>query len=295
MQTIVTHSGSFDPDDVLAVAATQLYLGVDVVNIVRSRDENIISTADWAIDVGGKYHPATHRFDHHQNGVPQRANGVPYSAFGLIWKEYGAQICDSMAVAAEIEEKLVFPIDAADNHIMVCEPNHLGVAAFEFFDVIDVLKPVRGTEETYDTEFLKAVDFARGLLKRMIKHGKAKVMMRAMIQVKYDELEDKRIVVFEEPIPRYELVGYEGVQVMVSPTPASDVSDWIAMVVPEGNRVFENRAVFPIEWAGLLNKELEEASGIEGAVFCHKERYIFVAKTKAAAIAAAYQALEQSS
>lgn len=295
MQTIVTHSGSFDPDDVLAVAATQLYLGVDTVQIVRSRDENIIAMADWVIDVGGNYHPATHRFDHHQNGVPQRANGVPYSAFGLIWKEYGAQICDSVAVAAEIEEKLVFPIDAADNHIMVCEPNHLGVSAFEFFDVIDILKPVQGTEETYDSEFLKAVDFARDLLKRMIKHGKAKVMMRSMIQAKYNELEDKRLMIFDESISRYELADYEEVQVIVSPSPASDVSDWIASVVPEGNRVFKNRVNFPIGWAGLLNKELAEVSGIEGAVFCHKERYIFVAKTKAAAIAAAYQTLESNS
>lgn len=295
MQTIVTHSGSFDPDDVLAVAAVQLYLGVDVVNIVRSRDEEVIASADWVIDVGGKYNPVTHRFDHHQNGVPKRQNGVPYSAFGLIWKEYGAQICDSVLVANEIEEKLVFPIDAADNHIAVCEPNHLGVSAFEFFDVIDIFKPVRGTEETYDSEFLKAVEWARNLLKRMIKHGKARVVMRTMIQTQYNQADNKRLLVFDEPVPRYELVGYEGVQVIVSPTPASDVSDWIAMVVPEGSRVFANRAVFPTEWSGLLNEELEAVSGIAGAVFCHKERYIFVAKTKAAAIAAAHIALEQNS
>ena len=83
MQKVVTHSGSFDPDDVLAVASLQLYLGVENVEIIRSRCMEVIEAADWVVDVGGFYDLSTNRFDHHQNGVPQRDNGVPYSALGL--------------------------------------------------------------------------------------------------------------------------------------------------------------------------------------------------------------------
>lgn len=287
MYTIVTHSGSFDPDDVLAVAAVQLYLGVGVVKIVRSRDENIIAAADWVIDVGGKYDVAKHRFDHHQNGVPERANGVPYSAFGLIWKEYGKLICDSQVVANDIEKNLVLAIDAADNHMMVTQSINQEVSPFEFFDVIDVLKPVRGTDETYDSEFVKAVDWARGLLKRLIAHGKANIVLQELIKKQYEAAEDKRLVIFDEPMPRYALAGFDDVQVMVAPTPANDVTNWIATVVPIDSRKFQNRVLFPLDWAGLENDELVNVSGIEEAIFCHKERYIFVGKTRAAAIAAA--------
>ncbi|MEY3784432.1 MAG: hypothetical protein RLZZ230_754 [Candidatus Parcubacteria bacterium] len=292
MQTVATHNGSFDPDDVLAVAAIQLYLGVDTVKIIRSRDDSVILSANWVVDVGGVYNPTAHRFDHHQKGGPVRDDGIPYSAFGLIWKEYGAQICDSVEVANEIEKKLVFPIDAADNHILVCAPNSIGVSAFEFYDVIDVFKPIRGTDENYDSEFIRAVDFSRSILKRMIAHGKAKIALQSVLKNAYELADDKRMLLLNEPVSRYVLTRYKEALVIVSPTPASDNSNWSATVIPEHGQVFQNRVLFPEAWAGLLDIELTASSGIEGSVFCHKERYIFVGKTKAAAIEAANIVLE---
>ncbi len=291
MQTVVTHSGSFDPDDVLAVAAVQLYLGVDNVEVIRSRDDEVVAQADWAIDVGGYYDVATNRFDHHQNGVPKRENGIPYSAFGLLWKEYGAVICDSEQIAAGIEERLAFPIDAADNHVAVSNPTHPHITPFEFFDVIDAFKPIWGSTESFNSEFRLAVDFARTLLNRMIAQAKGRMLMQEMIKGNYDAASDKSILVFENPVPRYEFVDYKEVKVVVSPVPATDVTNWMAIVIPNDKRTFDNRVNFPKQWAGLLDAELEKASNIPEAVFCHKERYIFVAKTKNAALKAAQQAL----
>ena len=290
MQTVVTHSGSFDPDDVLAVAALQLYLGIDEVKIVRSRDSEIIKAADWVIDVGGVYNPLEKRFDHHQNGVPKRGNGIPYSAFGLVWKEYGIAIAGSKETADYIEKKIVHPIDAADNHVAVCHPMHAEVSAFEFYDVVDALKPVWGSTEDFDTQFLVAVGFARILLQRLIAHGAANHAMQALIQKQYESDAQKAVLEFTEPIPRYALVEYEEVQVIVTPVTAGDVGHWMAATVPVHTRSFQNRAIFPEVWAGLVHDELESISGIKGAVFCHKERYVFIAETKEAALKAAHHA-----
>lgn len=288
MQTIVTHSGSFDPDDVLAVATLQLHLGVEETEVVRSRRPEVIEQADWAVDVGGKYDVEQRRFDHHQNGVPMRKNGVPYSAFGLIWKELGVELSGSEEVAEYVEKKLVQPIDAADNHVTVCHPGNACVTAFEFFDVIDVMKPIWGSEENSDAQFLKALEFARDFLARLIAHGRAQLVMQKIIREEYETDPQKAVLEFSEPISRHALIGYEGVLAVVSPVTAADVDHWMAAVVPVQERGFQNRAVFPKAWAGLVHEELAEVSGIEGAIFCHKERFIFVATTKEAAVKAAH-------
>lgn len=294
MQTVVTHSGSFDPDDVLAVATVRIYLGTENVEVIRSRVPEVIEKADWVLDVGGVFDPATNRFDHHQNGVPRRDNGIPYSAFGLVWRVHGADICGSVEVAAEIEDRLVLAIDAADNHMLVCQAANPEVLPFEFFDVIDSFKPIWGTEETFDSEFMKAVDFAQGLLMRLIDQTNGRMTMRQMIHTTYQASDNKTVLVFEEPIARHSLVGLHGVRVVVSPVHATDVEGWMAATVPSATRNFQNEASFPDAWAGLVDDELIAVSGINGAVFCHKERYVFVAKTKEAALEAAWAAIAHS-
>ena len=288
MQKVVTHSGSFDPDDVLAVALVQLYVGPENVEIVRSREKSVLESGDWVLDVGGVYDVTTNRFDHHQNGVPARDNGVPYSAFGLVWREYGEAVCGSAAVAEQIERQLVQPIDAADNHVTVCHAGQADLTPFEFFDVIDAFKPVWGSDEQYDSQFTVAVELARTLLTRLIAHRKADVALHDHIRSKYNAAEQKAVLQFERPVPRHALVPYEDVQVVVSPTPATDVDRWTAAVVPMQQRGFQNRVTFPASWAGLEHDELAAISGIADAVFCHKERYIFVAESKEAALRAAH-------
>jgi uncharacterized UPF0160 family protein len=91
------------------------------------------------------------------------------------------------------------------------------------------------------------------------------------------------------PITRNELAEYEEIRVFVSPVFGVNTTNWMAVAVPRKNGSFHNRAIFPPEWGGLSDKELEVVSGIPGAVFCHKELYIFVAKTKEAAFEAASQ------
>jgi uncharacterized UPF0160 family protein len=82
-KTIVTHNGNFHADDVFSVAALKSIFSS--FTLIRTRDLEIISTADIVIDVGGEYDPEKGRFDHHQRGnAGERENGIPYSSFGLM-------------------------------------------------------------------------------------------------------------------------------------------------------------------------------------------------------------------
>ncbi len=52
------------------------------------------------------------------------------------------------------------------------------------------------------------------------------------------------------------------------------------------------RVPLPEAWAGLMDEELKKASGISGAIFCHKGRFISVWETKKDALRALKLALE---
>jgi uncharacterized UPF0160 family protein len=65
-KTIGTHSGAFHMDEVLgATMLTKYTKEWKDAKITRTRDEKILAGLDLIIDVGGKYDPATLRFDHH--------------------------------------------------------------------------------------------------------------------------------------------------------------------------------------------------------------------------------------
>jgi uncharacterized UPF0160 family protein len=294
MQTVITHSGNFHPDDVLAVATVQLYLGKEHIKIIRTRDEDEILKGDWVIDVGGVFEPDNKRFDHHQNGAPNHDNGIPYSAFGMVWDYLGKEVAGSEFIAELIKDKLVLPIDAGDNAIKVCEVGETGLIPFEFYDVIDAFKPVWGSGENYDSAFAEAVEFASFLITRLVNQYTANIDKHNFIESVYDKTEDKRMLVFDTMVNREDLIPYEDVIVGVSPSSSVECERWVAAPIPLEGHDFENRGLFPAAWAGLSDGELESVSGIEGAVFCHKHGYMFIAKTKAAAIAAATRILEET-
>src|SRR5438045_3914082 len=93
-----THDKEFHADDTFAVATMKM-AGL-VSRAIRTRDPAKLATADFRIDVGGKYNPDTGDYDHHQEGGGGvRENGIPYASFGLTWKSYGAKLCDCEKIA----------------------------------------------------------------------------------------------------------------------------------------------------------------------------------------------------
>ena len=71
--------------------------------------------------------------------------------------------------------------------------------------------------------------------------------------------------------------------------------DWALTTIRKSGDSFEARADLPEAWSGLTDAELEAASGVPGAKFCHNARFIAVAATRAAALRMAELAVAEAS
>lgn len=289
MKTIVTHNGTFHPDDVFATATLQLHYGVENLKIIRSRDPEIIKSADIVYDVGLTYEPATERYDHHQEGAPVRGNGVPYAAFGLVWKHYGEKLCGSKEVQETIDQKFVQPIDAEDNGVTICIAADERVTPIDFQDLVFVFLPSWDSADTYDQKFLQAVDWARGVLERLIEKEQDLHQMRQYIQQVYESTPEKDILVFDKRVLCDALIKYGNVKMAVYPNGLG--SAWYAEAVKIKPRTFEYHGVFPDAWLGLQGEALQNVTGLPDAHFAHKKKFFFAAGSKESALKAAKVAL----
>ena len=295
MYTVVTHDGGFHADDVFGVAALQLKFGVDAITVIRTRDQATIDAADIVLDVGGVYDVARNRFDHHQLGAPVRENGVPYAAFGLIWKTFGAEICGSDVVAEKIDGNVVQAIDAGDNGFTIYTLNEYQVRPYDLDSVIASYLPPLGSDQSPDDTFFDAVTFARQLLERLISRAHAKEEMRRIAEETYDSAVDKALLVCDVPMSSSLFIEHADVMVLVGPGSEKDHVRWSARAIPIAKGEWVTRVQFPLAWAGLSDTELAETSGIHDAIFCHKNRHLFICKTREGAIKAATIALGRDS
>lgn len=287
MKKVITHSGSFHTDDVFAVATLQLHFGLDNIEVIRTRDEEVIKTGNIVVDVGGIYDPERGRFDHHQNGAPIRDDGVPYSALGMIWKEYGKDVCGDAEVANEIERRLVLPIDAVDNGVNIFESKLTDVNPVVIQDVIALQRPVSDDEDV-DECFFEACNIARQILKRMVAHIKVDLLEKKIARDVYENTEDKRILVSDTAVSSHLFTEYSDCLFLISPR---DDGNWKATALRISNDSFATRKPFPDSWRGLRDQELADVSGIPDAIFCHKTGYLFVARSKEGVLVAVQKTL----
>ncbi len=70
--------------------------------------------------------------------------------------------------------------------------------------------------------------------------------------------------------------------------------DWALTTIRKSGDSFEARADLPEAWAGLTDAELEAASGVPGAKFCHNARFIAVAANRDAALRMAELAVAEA-
>lgn len=288
MIKIVTHSGSFHPDDVFAVAT--LLLQYPDAQVIRSRDKEIIKSADIAVDVGAVYDQSSLRFDHHQSeGAGVRPNGVPYASFGLVWKEFGEGLAGAEA-AYLIEEKLVIPIDAPDNGVSTYSQLFENIRPYTISDFLYSYVADRNSDEEYMYQiFIKVVNIVKDLLAREILKAKEKLEGMKKVHEILNASKDKRIIVLDQDLP------WESV--LVSVPEASFViykrkeGNWGVKGIPETIKDFKRKKLLPVSWAGKEGQELRDITGISDAVFCHRDRFIAAAETKESAIKLAEIAL----
>ncbi|MFN8151679.1 MAG: MYG1 family protein [Solirubrobacterales bacterium] len=284
---VATHHGSFHADEVFAVAA--LGLLPEPLEIVRTRDPELLATADLRVDVGFRHDPATGDFDHHQRDFDLvRDNGVGYASFGLIWREFGARICDGdQEVADVVEETLVQSVDANDTGQRITESLIEGVRPMTVNGVIggfnarwDEDLPAEEERERFDA----AVELASGILAREIASAasgrRAIRIVRDAIAAAADS-GNPRVVTLPDNVPWKQVVVTEAPEALLVIYPKRQ--GFGVETVPAALGTFDNRLDLPEEWAGLENDDLVRVSGVEDALFCHVKRFLAVARSKAGA------------
>lgn len=290
---LITHDGSFHTDDVFACATLSLMFekqGVPI-QIIRSRDEEVIKTGDIVFDVGGIYNADKNRFDHHQpGGAGKRDNGIEYSSFGLVWKKFGIELTSSNESVELIDKRLASPVDAGDNGFDLVEKKY-EVFPYLIQDFFRVMRPTwRETNLKIDEMFFKSVGIAKEILLREIIYAEDTVLSNQAITLIYQNTKDKKIIVFDQNYPSAEILN-KFPEILFVIYPRETDNSWGVKAVRKDSKSFENRKDLPSSWGGLKNEELQKISGVKDAVFCHRALFMAVAKSKEGAIELAKKAL----
>lgn len=293
--TIATHNGGFHADDVFAVATILLFLEKDIkdVEIIRSRDPEDWESADFVLDVGGEYDTEGKRFDHHQRGgAGKRGNGIPYASFGLVWEEYGEEVCGSQEIALEVDSRLAQPIDAGDNGISICKPFFEGVYPYTISDVVASFVDFEASDNKLLEDFKKAVVFAQEILVSEIKKISRDENIKKKLKAAYESTKDKKIIVLEgaQNWSRSLIQNFYGqFSEPVYAVRKHKSTGWQVVAVEEG--IFTPRRPFPKEWAGKRDIELQKETGVDDSLFCHNARFMCIAESKEGAVKLARKAL----
>lgn len=273
-----THDGSFHADEVTACALLILFNVINRDGIVRSRNLSDLNACEYVCDVGGIYDPSRKLFDHHQ----QDYQG-PLSSAGMVLNYLHQIQAINTKQRDFFEYSIIMGVDAHDNGK---ELHSKGVCTYSH--IISNFNPIDydAGPEAQNHAFFEALDFAVAHLTRMwnryiYTHSCQEVVAEAMKN-------GKSLLMFDKSIPWLDIFfEMEG-----SKHPANFVimpsgQHWkLRGIPPTLEEKMKVRHPLPEEWAGLIGDDLKRASGIDGAIFCHKGRFISVWETKEDALTA---------
>ena len=279
-----THDGTFHADELSACALLLVFDQIDREKITRTRDPEVLETCEYVCDVGGLYDPDKKRFDHHQLDYTG-----PLASAGMIWKNLSDRGLVDPDLYSYINEMIIIGIDAHDNGKVMQQP---GVATFSH--VITGFAPISHSAslKEQDEAFFRALDFATGHFERMIQRYQYIQACKKKVAKAMES--NGKALIFDESMPWqdnfFDLGGEEHPALFVV-MPSGD--HWkLRGIPPNPQDRMGVRVQLPETWTGLRDEQLKEASGIEGAIFCHKGRFISVWETKEDALKALAAVLE---
>lgn len=280
-----THSGKFHADDVFS-SALLLYLNPQ---ITITRGNRVPEEYDGIVfDIGRG------RYDHHQRDSRVRENGVPYAAFGLLWEELGGEILGE-TLAQRFDEEFVQPLDNNDN---TGEKNELASLIGNFNPVWDETEAADGvTEEERDrglsVGFLRAVQVAGMVLEnkfaRYRADARADEKINQVLAMQETQGGDARILVLPEFVPCQKRLKETDTAFVIFPSNRGGYC-----IQPQKKPDSMNyKCSFPKRWLGLENEQLQAATGLASAGFCHKGGFLMTVGDEADAIRACEISLEE--
>jgi uncharacterized UPF0160 family protein len=277
IKKVGTHSGKFHADDVIAfIILDELY---GPLELIRSRDESILSSCDLVFDVGGG------EYDHHTNDKEYRENGIPFAAAGLVWRDFGKELLKMKGVPDSAIDKVhefidlqyIQGLDAIDNGVRFTRE----IIVPELTSDINRFNPKWNKEEDETEQFNKAVQYARTSFLNLLEDQLARLAAVTIIKSAYKDRSQKELLFLEQHCPWHgallEVDKKEEVQFVIYKDPRKG---YLIQVVPVRTNTFEARKDLPSEWAGKSAEELNAIIGIEDAIFAHPARFIAGAKSR---------------
>ena len=277
--TVGTHSGTFHADDVLAFALLRVFVDADAVP-VRTRDKDKLDACDVVIDVGGEYEPAKLRFDHHQGSYTG-----PRSSAGMIldWLESSGQLTQDFAF--HLRHRVVDYVDAVD-----CGREAPKVEVPCFARIVEAIGQGAESPDAQQAAFLKSSDVAVALIDGL-RIGYDRILeARLAVRSAMDEAKaaGRSVVYLDRYFPWKPIYFEYGGE--THPTdyvlfPSED-DTWKVVCIPPTLGQFEQKRSLPVSWGGKMGEELDAETGVTGSIFCHKNRFIAVFRTRDGAIEA---------
>lgn len=306
-QRIITHSGPFHADDVLAVAVL-LDLVPDAV-VLRTRETAVLEAAvqdpaSVTVDVGWDFDPALRNFDHHQQSFCHaRPNGIPFASIGLVWQSFGdrwlREIMDirdddeRAFVFESVDADLIASVDAFDcgvvqgTHTVAKSDEELRVPSVA--DVIGSYNPVWFEVPDFDGRFREAVEVASGLLRRQAWRSLGEIRFQQVVRGAAD---GGPILVLPTAGPWRRFVDPQHLAVVF---PAVGEDGWLVQAVgdPQSTEFPPPlRIAYPQGWRGQARDALIKLSGVPTATFCHRAGFIGGASDREGALALAARLVE---
>ena len=275
-----THNGKFHADDVFSTALL-FYINPEIQitrgNKVPEDFEGIV------YDIGrGTY-------DHHQKDSRVRENGIPYAAFGLLWEELGGEILGD-ELAERFDEEFVQPLDQNDN---TGEKNELA-------SLIGTFNLSWDEEGNNDHAFFQAVSVAGMILENKFAKYKGNERADQQVEVYLMDLDneimqgrktkkDKRILVMPKFVPCQKRLSETEIEFIVFP---SNRGGYCIQPLKKMNSM-NYKCSFPQEWLGLEGDELQSATGLTSASFCHKGGFLMTVGELEDAVEACHSSQEK--
>jgi uncharacterized UPF0160 family protein len=299
-KTIATHNGSFHADDVFGVG---VLMGVFPSHtLVRTRNNERIDAADFAVDVGGVWDADKGRFDHHQRGFngarPARVvdgaaiDGVGYASAGLVWSAHGNAYVAALSAASgfdlgapdvaeitrSIDQSLVQYLDIVDTGQGDVAPGIFGLSALvaqlntHWMEEQGLASDAKA--QLQEARFCEAMGTVRRFLDRAIVKKISQIRSRDIVRQSPRLLDGKVLHLREGGMPWTGVVVDEMPEVLFVIYPDSDGSQYQIKTVPVEPGSFDTRRDLPQSWAGLRDAELAAVTGVPDSVFCHLNLFI---------------------
>ncbi|ADM11268.1 putative MYG1-like protein [Encephalitozoon intestinalis ATCC 50506] len=278
---LVTHNERFHYDEILASCVLlRIYPDAEVI---RTRDDSIISQGDIVYDVGRVFDPQSGRFDHHQRTFSETFSPkyrTKLSSSGLIFKYFHKKLLALYGVeeSCRIYELVVDKIysefflyaDAIDNGIDI----YGEIRPRSIADLVSLFNSDEPNEDLENQRFLEALKIVDKDLDNYLKRIRTWIDSYEYVESKIKETNGP-ILVLDKHYSTDLVLEIEGshqkdFKFMVFPLRNA----YRVMAIPKCKGSFETKNPLKKEWRGLVNEDLVRVSGIEGCTFVHSSGFM---------------------